>query len=113
MCGITGYASSSTAPSDAARLARMVRTLRHRGPDDTGLFVDGAIALGLFRRLGINRVSDIMNINPSELMERLVKLAEPRIEGVPAHKNRSRKSINLDVLRLPEHLILIPSARRS
>jgi asparagine synthase (glutamine-hydrolysing) len=49
MCGITGYASLSTAPSDAARLARMVRTLRHRGPDDTGLFVDGAIALGAAR----------------------------------------------------------------
>jgi hypothetical protein len=62
-----------------------------------------------FKRLGINRVSDIMNINPSERMKRLVKLAEPRIEGVPAHKNRSRKSIDLGVLRLPENLILIPS----
>jgi hypothetical protein len=65
------------------------------------------------KRLGINRVSDILNINPAELTQRLVKLAEPRIEGVPAHKNRTWKSIGLDVLRLPEYLTFIPSEMRA
>jgi hypothetical protein len=64
------------------------------------------------RRFGINRVSDLLHVNPAELTQRLVKLVEPRVEGVPAQKNRSRKSIGLDVLRLPEHLIFIPSVIR-
>jgi hypothetical protein len=64
------------------------------------------------KRLGINRVSDILHINPAELTRRLVKLIEPRIEGIPAHKSRTRKSIGLDVLRLPEHLNFIPAKMR-
>ena len=49
MCGIAGFVSLTGNGPDAARLGRMVATLRHRGPDDRGLFTDGAAALGAAR----------------------------------------------------------------
>src|SRR5215470_12265908 len=49
MCGIAGFVSLNGATADAGRLAAMIRTLRHRGPDDTGLFVDGPAALAAAR----------------------------------------------------------------
>src|SRR5204862_1122564 len=58
MCGIAGFVESPTArnpfTADEARsLAhRMCEVIRHRGPDDEGLFVDEGVALGM-RRLSI------------------------------------------------------------
>jgi asparagine synthase (glutamine-hydrolysing) len=49
MCGIAGFVSLTGSEPDPARLGRMVATLRHRGPDDRGLFTDGAAALGAAR----------------------------------------------------------------
>jgi asparagine synthase (glutamine-hydrolysing) len=54
MCGIAGIFDRSGAsdPRCAEILARMTRTLIHRGPDDEGYLVDGPVGLG-FRRLSI------------------------------------------------------------
>lgn len=54
MCGIAGFVDFSGHPKDfaRARLARMTRTLVHRGPDDEGYYVDEHIALG-HRRLSV------------------------------------------------------------
>lgn len=54
MCGINGIAFSSQSGRrvDAGVLVRMRDVIRHRGPDDEGLFLDGAIGLG-HRRLSI------------------------------------------------------------
>lgn len=56
MCGITGFLNAVKIESDEAfhRVSRMANTLRHRGPDDAGLWIDveGGIALG-HRRLSI------------------------------------------------------------
>jgi asparagine synthase (glutamine-hydrolysing) len=53
MCGICGqFNFSSRAPVDAAGIRRMTDAIAHRGPDDVGYFVSGAIGLG-FRRLSI------------------------------------------------------------
>jgi len=53
MCGICGVQLlESPRPVDEARLRRMCEALRHRGPDDEGVFVDGAVGLGS-RRLSI------------------------------------------------------------
>src|SRR5262245_20933287 len=49
MCGIAGLAGTHSEP---ALLERMLNSLRHRGPDDSGLFSDGDAGLG-FRRLSI------------------------------------------------------------
>ena len=49
MCGIAGFASTTGARADATKLATMIATLRHRGPDDTGLFVEGPAAIGAAR----------------------------------------------------------------
>ena len=49
MCGIAGFLSLNGKRPDPERLARMVGTLRHRGPDDHGLFIDGPAALGAAR----------------------------------------------------------------
>ncbi len=57
MCGITGFLDLSVSCAEAelmTRVTRMSNTLRHRGPDDSGTWVDAkaGIALG-FRRLAI------------------------------------------------------------
>lgn len=62
MCGITGFWQK---PGDGAarlgeRIGRMADTLRHRGPDDSGTWMDPAagVALG-FRRLAILDLSPL------------------------------------------------------
>lgn len=52
MCGIVGMRHLAGEPVDPARLTAMARTLRHRGPDDSGLWVDGPVGLA-HRRLAI------------------------------------------------------------
>jgi asparagine synthase (glutamine-hydrolysing) len=49
MCGIAGFLSPAGQLPDRARLQRMVATLRHRGPDDSGFFVGGPAAIGAAR----------------------------------------------------------------
>lgn len=49
MCGIAGFVSLTGSRPDPQRLAGMVATLRHRGPDDQGTFADGLAALGAAR----------------------------------------------------------------
>lgn len=43
MCGIAGVVNWSGEPSDRDILRRMVRALRHRGPDDQGVFIDRGV----------------------------------------------------------------------
>ena len=54
MCGIFGVVSTSGPldPHGSNALAAMDASLRHRGPDDSGLLLDGPCALGM-RRLAI------------------------------------------------------------
>lgn len=52
MCGIAGIAFSRGRTVPPELIQRMTDTLRHRGPDDSGTFLDDAIALG-HRRLSI------------------------------------------------------------
>lgn len=52
MCGICGVLDFQTRPPDPGTLERMTESLRHRGPDDAGVFADGPVALG-HRRLAI------------------------------------------------------------
>ena len=49
MCGIAGYLRFDGEPAAAERAARMIATLRHRGPDDSGIYVDGPAAVGAAR----------------------------------------------------------------
>lgn len=47
MCGIVGLAASPGAePPAEANIARLLGALRHRGPDGSGVHVDGAVAIG-------------------------------------------------------------------
>jgi asparagine synthase (glutamine-hydrolysing) len=53
MCGICGqFNFQSNAPVDPAMIQRMMDTIIHRGPDDSGMHLDGPLGLG-FRRLAI------------------------------------------------------------
>src|SRR4029077_16354002 len=58
MCGIAGFVESPTVPmpfaADEGRalVHRMCDVIRHRGPDDEGVWVDEGVALGM-RRLSI------------------------------------------------------------
>jgi asparagine synthase (glutamine-hydrolysing) len=45
MCGIVGIANWSGEPADSELLWRMIRTIRHRGPDADGVYVDGPVGL--------------------------------------------------------------------
>lgn len=55
MCGIVGYIANAGVARPAV-VQRMVGTLRHRGPDDAGVWADGPAALG-HTRLAVVDVS--------------------------------------------------------
>jgi len=55
MCGIAGFVESDPTLTDEARhglIHRMCDVIRHRGPDDEGVYVEPGVALGM-RRLSI------------------------------------------------------------
>jgi asparagine synthase (glutamine-hydrolysing) len=52
MCGIAGIVSFGGAEPSCEALLRMSEVMRHRGPDDVGHLLDGAVGLGI-RRLSI------------------------------------------------------------
>lgn len=52
MCGIAGIHHFGVRPVSAERLEAMIAVLRHRGPDDSGLWVEGPVGLA-HRRLSI------------------------------------------------------------
>jgi len=53
MCGICGqYNFSDQSPLDSGEIKRMMDAMAHRGPDDEGYYIRGALGLG-FRRLSI------------------------------------------------------------
>jgi asparagine synthase (glutamine-hydrolysing) len=52
MCGIVGLVRSDEKAIDEVLLSRMCAAIRHRGPDDDGFYVNGAVGLGM-RRLSI------------------------------------------------------------
>ena|SRR5436190_4288702 len=59
MCGVAGFFhyADQARLVDREQLLRMTRLLAHRGPDDEGLYVDGALGLG-HRRLSIVDLTD-------------------------------------------------------
>jgi len=52
MCGIAGFVAVGRRDDDRATVRRMTDSLRHRGPDDEGWYVDDYAALGV-RRLRV------------------------------------------------------------
>ena len=53
MCVIVGIVHAEPArPASAAAVRRMCAAVRHRGPDDEGVYVEGAVGLGM-RRLSV------------------------------------------------------------
>jgi len=47
MCGISGFLNRDPAqPAGRDLIARMTEVIAHRGPDGSGLHVDGPVALG-------------------------------------------------------------------
>src|SRR5215470_10074871 len=53
MCGITGFIDAERSKENAEQLIdRMCQVIRHRGPDDQGVWVGDGVALGM-RRLSI------------------------------------------------------------
>jgi len=49
MCGIAGIIHFDGRPVDPCQLERMLAAMRYRGPDDSGVFVDGNVGLGHVR----------------------------------------------------------------
>lgn len=46
MCGIAGFVTAQTRPRDAAIVQGMVAAIRHRGPDDAGVYTGAGAGLG-------------------------------------------------------------------
>jgi asparagine synthase (glutamine-hydrolysing) len=46
MCGICGIFSVGDAAVDPDLVRRMIGTIRHRGPDDFGLYTEARVGLG-------------------------------------------------------------------
>ena len=58
MCGISGFLNRDREhPADEALLKRMTEVIAHRGPDGSGHFCQGPVALG-HRRLSIIDLSE-------------------------------------------------------
>ena len=49
MCGICGVVNFNNAPVEEAGIRKMMASMKHRGPDDEGIFTDGSIGLGFVR----------------------------------------------------------------
>jgi asparagine synthase (glutamine-hydrolysing) len=57
MCGLAGIVNFDGEPVDRQRIERMTETLAHRGPDGSGVWVQGNVGLG-HRRLAIRDLSE-------------------------------------------------------
>lgn len=57
MCGVTGGILFDQSKFDRQILQQMTTVMRHRGPDDSGIMIDGSVGLG-FRRLAIIDLTD-------------------------------------------------------
>ncbi|AHB47214.1 asparagine synthase [Hyphomicrobium nitrativorans NL23] len=57
MCGIAGFVRLDGGPAERSVIERMTDAVRHRGPDGSGHFIDGSLALG-HRRLSILDLSE-------------------------------------------------------
>ena len=57
MCGICGIINFSTIPVQKLSLETMMKRMKHRGPDDEGIFIDKNLGLG-FVRLSIIDLSE-------------------------------------------------------
>ena len=49
MCGISGELYFDGRPADKSQAASMIAAIRHRGPDDTGIFAEDSVSLGVAR----------------------------------------------------------------
>ena len=49
MCGIVGQIRFDKKPVKKDKVLKMMRVIKHRGPDDEGVYVDGRIGLGHVR----------------------------------------------------------------
>ena len=58
MCGICGqFNFVRNEPVESETIRRMTQTMVHRGPDDEGYFISGAVGLGFRRLSGWSRLS--------------------------------------------------------
>jgi asparagine synthase (glutamine-hydrolysing) len=58
MCGFAGELRLDGATADVGAVARMAATMRHRGPDGSGVWASGSVALG-HQRLSVIDLSDL------------------------------------------------------
>ena len=49
MCGIVGIVRFDEKPIKKESLTTMMQTIKHRGPDDEGVFIDGHVGMGHVR----------------------------------------------------------------
>lgn len=58
MCGIAGIINFNTSPVKESVVKEMMVAMKHRGPDDEGLFIENNVGLGFVRL-------SILDLSPS------------------------------------------------
>ena len=71
MCGIVGIVRFDAKPVKKESLMTMMQTIKHRGPDDEGVFIDGHVGLGHVR---LSIIQNGESYNYIELREELQSL---------------------------------------
>ena len=49
MCGICGIIKFDNSPVEPEKIQKMMKLMKHRGPDDEGVFVEENVRLGFVR----------------------------------------------------------------
>lgn len=58
MCGICGIIKFDNSPAEPEKIQKMMKVMKHRGPDDEGMFIEDKVGLG-FVRLSIIDLSPL------------------------------------------------------
>ena len=75
MCGIVGWVDySRDLRNERMSLEKMTKTLKHRGPDDWGLWVDRNVGLGHTRLAVIDPENGIQPMKSAETLEKPIPL---------------------------------------
>ena len=96
MCGIAGIWNRSGRPADPAALERMAAILHHRGPDGSGIHLDGELGLANTRLKAI--------VDPTPAGEQPMGLQEAACIGLPpflfgrAESRAFRRSVDISPL---------------
>ena len=96
MCGIVGWVDySRDLRNERMSLEKMTKTLKHRGPDDWGLWVDRNVGLGHTRLAVIDPENGIQPMKSAETLEKPIPLKVLSYNGEVYNFKELKKELSL------------------